>query len=219
LTVLDPMDPEQNCALPTAEETGLIIDHGKWVITEACRKLKSWQNATSKAQNLTMSVNVSFQQFTKSGLVEHVMNVLEQNDLNPACLKIEVTESVLMQDSTGAVSKLNRLRSLGIQIAIDDFGTSYSSLSYQQRMPVDHFKIDRSFIDGFEHTRENDQIVQSIIGLVKSLGLSVIAEGVENREQFDRLRVLNCDKAQGFMFSRPVDNNKAMEFIRRFSQS
>jgi EAL domain-containing protein (putative c-di-GMP-specific phosphodiesterase class I) len=86
-------------------------------------------------------------------------------------------------------------------------------------MPVDHLKIDRSFIDGFEHTRENDQIVQSIIGLAKSLGLSVIAEGVENREQFDRLRVLNCDKAQGFMFSRPVDNHKAMELIRKYSQS
>ncbi len=205
--------------IPLAEETGLIIDLGKWVITEACRKLKSWQNTTSKAKNLTMSVNVSIQQFAKPGLVEHVMDVLEQNDLNPACLKIEVTESVLMQDSNGAISELNHLRSLGVQIAIDDFGTGYSSLSYLQRMPVDHLKIDRSFIDGFEHTRENDQIVQSIIGLAKSLGLSVIAEGVENREQFDRLRVLNCDKAQGFMFSRPVDNHKALELIGKFSQS
>ena len=204
--------------IPLAEETGLIIDLGKWVITEACRELKSWQNTIADAHNLTMSVNVSIQQFARPGLVEHVLDVLQRNDLKPACLKIEVTESVLMQDSSRTISELNRLRSLGIQVAIDDFGTGYSSLSYLQRMPVDHLKIDRSFIDGFENTLENDQIVQSIINLAKSLGLSVIAEGVENREQFDRLRILHCDKAQGFMFSRPVDNQKAMELIRKFSQ-
>ncbi len=202
--------------IPIAEETGLIIDLGKWVITEACGKLKSWQNTIDKARELTMSVNVSIQQFAKPGLVEHVMDVLQQNDLNPACLKMEVTESVFMQDATHTINELNRLRSLGIQIAIDDFGTGYSSLSYLRRLPVDQLKIDRSFINGFENPRENDQIVRSIIGIAASLGLSVIAEGVENREQFDRLRALNCDKVQGFMFSRPVDNEKAVELIRKF---
>ena len=202
--------------IPMAEETGLIIDLGKWVITEACRKLKDWQSAIHEARDLTMSVNVSIQQFARPGLVEHVMDVLRRNDLNPACLKMEVTESVFMEDGGRTINELHRLRSLGIQIAIDDFGTGYSSLSYLRRLPVDQLKIDRSFINGFENPRENDQIVRSIIGIARSLGLSVVAEGVENREQFDRLRALHCDKIQGFMFSRPVDNEKAMELIRKF---
>ena len=204
-----------NRFIPLAEETGLIIDLGRWVITEACRKLKTWQKTIDKARNLTMSVNVSIQQFAKPGLVEHIEQVLRQNSLKPVCLKIEVTESVLMQDPTHTINELNRLRALGIQIAIDDFGTGYSSLSYLRRIPVDHLKIDRSFINGFEHIQESDRIVQSIINLARSLGLSVIAEGVENREQLDRLRALNCDKVQGFMISRPVDNKKAMELIRK----
>jgi Amt family ammonium transporter len=204
--------------IPLAEETGLIVELGKWVIAEACRTLKRWQQKLASARNLTMSVNVSIRQFNKPGLVEHVTEVLQHNDLNPACLKIEITESVLMHDVNRTVAELNRLRTLGVQIAIDDFGTGYSSLSYLRRMPIDHLKIDRSFISGFEETQENDQIVQSIISLARSLGLSVIAEGVENREQFDRLRALHCDKAQGFMFSRPVDGGKAMELIRKYAQ-
>jgi len=204
--------------IPLAEESGMIIELGKWVMTEACRTLKNWQDTVANAHDLTMSVNVSIRQFNKPGLVEHVMEVLQQNELNPACLKIEVTESVIMHDATRTITELNRLRSLGVQISIDDFGTGYSSLSYLRRMPIDHLKIDRSFISGFEDPQENDQIVKSIISLARSLGLSVIAEGVENREQLDRLRALKCDKAQGFMFSRPVDEGKAIELIRKFSQ-
>lgn len=204
--------------IPLAEETGLIVDLGKWVIAEACRKLKIWQENLAAAHNLTMSVNVSIRQFGKPGLVEHIAEVLRQHQLNPACLKIEVTESVLMHDVDRTVTELNRLRALGVQIAIDDFGTGYSSLSYLRRMPIDHLKIDRSFISGFDDTEENDQIVRSIISLARSLGLGVVAEGVENRSQLERLRALNCDKAQGFMFSRPVDENKAMELIGKFSQ-
>lgn len=204
--------------IPLAEETGLIIDLGKWVLAEACRKLKHWQEMIAGARNLTMSVNVSIRQFKKVGLVEHVMEVLQQNELNPACLKIEVTESVIMHDAARIITELHRLRALGVQIAIDDFGTGYSSLSYLRRMPIDHLKIDRSFISGIENPEENDQIVKSIIALARSLGLSVIAEGVENREQLDRLRALNCDKAQGFMFSRPVNEDKAKELIRKRSQ-
>ncbi|MGD9947280.1 MAG: EAL domain-containing protein [Desulfobulbus sp.] len=202
--------------IPLAEETGLIIDLGKWVISEACRTLKSWQDSFNAAQDLTMSVNVSCRQFAKPGLVEHVTEVLTQNALNPACLKIEVTESVIMHNVDRAVSELNRLRALGVQIAIDDFGTGYSSLAYLRRIPIDHLKIDRSFISGFEEgTKENDQIVRSIITLARSLGLGVIAEGVENRDQLERLRLLDCDRAQGFMFSRPVDHLKAQELIRK----
>ncbi|MGE4559070.1 MAG: EAL domain-containing protein [Desulfobulbus sp.] len=202
--------------IPLAEETGLIIDLGKWVISEACRTLKSWQDTFIEAGSLTMSVNVSCRQFVKPGLVEHVAEVLANNGLNPACLKIEVTESVIMHDVNRAVSELNRLRALGVQIAIDDFGTGYSSLAYLRHMPIDHLKIDRSFISGFEEgLEENDQIIRSIISLARSLGLGVIAEGVENRDQLERLRSLHCDRAQGFVFSRPVNHAKARDLIRQ----
>jgi Amt family ammonium transporter len=204
--------------IPLAEETGLIIELGKWVISEACRKLKYWQNTLVAAQNLTMSVNVSIRQFFKPGLFEHVKDVLQLNELDPASLKLEVTESVIMQDPIRTITELKRLRDFGVQIAIDDFGTGYSSLSYLRRLPVDQLKIDRSFISGSEDAVESDKIVKSIISLARSLGLSIIAEGVETREQFERLRVLDCDKAQGYMFSRPVDDSKALELIRKFSQ-
>lgn len=206
--------------IPLAEETGLIVDLGKWVLAEACRTLKSWQQSIDGAGALTMSVNVSCRQFTKPGLVEFVTDVLEQHQLHPGCLKIEVTESVIMHDVNRTIGELNRLRALGVQIAIDDFGTGYSSLAYLRRMPIDHLKIDRSFIRGLEEgIKENDQIVRSIISLARSLGLGVIAEGVESREQLEWLRLLNCDRAQGFMFSRPVDNAKAQELIRKFTFS
>lgn len=204
--------------IPLAEETGLIVDLGKWVISEACRTLKTWQQTIDGTAKLTMSVNVSCRQFTKPGLVEHVTEVLAQYQLDPRCLKIEVTESVLMHDVNRAISELNRLRALGVQIAIDDFGTGYSSLAYLRSMPIDHLKIDRSFISGVEEgIKENDQIVRSIISLARSLGLGVIAEGVESREQLEWLRQLDCDRAQGFMFSRPVDSHKAQEIIRKFT--
>lgn len=199
--------------IPLAEETGLIVDLGKWVITEACHQLKRWQEVVPSASTLTMSVNVSGRQFAKPGLVEHVTEALQINNLAPACLKIEVTESILMDDLNRTITELNRLRKIGVQIAIDDFGTGYSSLSYLRRMPIDHLKIDRSFIRGLENTKENDQIVRSIITLARSLGLTVIAEGVENRDQLDRLRTLDCDKAQGFMFSRPVDKDQALTLL------
>lgn len=199
--------------IPLAEETGLIVDLGKWVITEACHQLKRWQEVVPSASTLTMSVNVSGRQFAKPGLVEHVTEALQINNLAPACLKIEVTESILMDDLNRTITELNRLRKIGVQIAIDDFGTGYSSLSYLRRMPIDHLKIDRSFIRGLENTKENDQIIRSIITLARSLGLTVIAEGVENRDQLDRLRTLDCDKAQGFMFSRPVDKDQALTLL------
>nr|WP_320009686.1 EAL domain-containing protein [uncultured Desulfobulbus sp.] len=205
--------------IPLAEETGLIIDLGKWVITEACATLKNWLEELGWRQGLIMSVNVSCRQLADTGLVEHVMSELIRHQLNPANLKIEVTESVIMHDVDRAIIELNRLRKLGVQIAIDDFGTGYSSLAYLRRIPIDHLKIDRSFIHGFsEGDKENDEIVRSIISLARSLDLGVIAEGVENRDQLERLRSLNCDRVQGFMFSRPVDQKKATAMIRQYEK-
>ena len=201
--------------IPLAEETGLILPLGRFVISEACRQLRDWQLAMPEAGALSVSVNVSCRQFVKDGLVEHVSGVLAETGLDPACLKLEITESVLMHDAQHTAGELNRLKALGIKIAIDDFGTGYSSLSYLRQLPIDHLKIDRSFISGDDCNGESQEIVKSIIALARSLGLTVIAEGVEHQDQLDKLRFADCDKAQGFMFSRPVDKDAALLLIRQ----
>ncbi len=140
--------------------------------------------------------------------------VLQETGLDPSCLKIEITESVLMRDTARSISELNRLKALGVRIAVDDFGTGYSSLSYLRQLPIDHLKIDRSFISGSDNVEDNVKIVTSIISLARNLGLTVIAEGVEREDQFARLQSVRCDKAQGYMFSRPVDGVAAGRYIR-----
>ena len=200
--------------IPLAEETGLILPLGRYVISEACRQMRDWQLAMPEAANLSVSVNVSCRQFVKDGLVDHVAGVLAETGLAPACLKLEITESVLMHDAQHTAGELNRLKALGVKIAIDDFGTGYSSLSYLRQLPIDHLKIDRSFISGDDCNGESQEIVKSIIALARSLGLTVIAEGVEHQDQLDKLRFADCDKAQGFMFSRPVDKDAALLLLR-----
>jgi Amt family ammonium transporter len=204
--------------IPLAEETGLILPLGRFVIAEACRQLRDWQREMPEARGLSVSVNVSCRQFVKDGLVEHVAQVLADTGLAPECLKLEITESVLMHDAQHTAQELTRLKALGVKIAIDDFGTGYSSLSYLRQLPIDHLKIDRSFISGEGCDGESQEIVKSIISLARSLGLTVIAEGVERADQLTRLRQAACDKAQGFMFSRPLDRHAAARFLRRGAQ-
>ena len=199
--------------IPLAEETGLIQPLGRFVIAEACQQLRKWQLELPEAEQLSVSVNVSCRQFVKEGLVDHVAGVLETTGLDPACLKLEITESVLMHDAQHTAGELSRLKALGVKIAIDDFGTGYSSLSYLRQLPIDHLKIDRSFISGDDVSGESQEIVKSIIALARSLGLTVIAEGVEHQDQLDKLRSADCDKAQGFMFSRPVDKDAALALL------
>lgn len=200
--------------IPLAEETGLILPLGRFVISEACRQLRDWQREIPEAAGLSVSVNVSCRQFVKDGLVEHVAAVLAETGLDPAGLKLEITESVLMHDPRHTARELSRLKALGVKIAIDDFGTGYSSLSYLRQLPIDHLKIDRSFISGEADSGESQEIVKSIISLARSLGLTVVAEGVERADQLERLRRADCDKAQGFMFSRPVGREDAARLIR-----
>lgn len=205
--------------IPLAEETGLIIPLGQWVIADSLRQLREWLddhslNLDAENPDFSVNVNVSSRQFGKGNLVSFIREKLEEYSLPGKCLKVEITESLLIQNPESAIKELNELKDLGILLAIDDFGTGYSSLSYLQQMPVDVLKIDRSFISG-EESEESVHIVQSIIAMARSLGLEVVAEGVETEGQLAFLQNMQCEKAQGYMFSRPVSAEQATELLRR----
>ncbi|MBU1611935.1 MAG: EAL domain-containing protein [Proteobacteria bacterium] len=203
--------------IPLAEETGLIIPMGRWVLKEACAQMARWCNQEGRGgEGMSMSVNISARQFAQPDLVEYIQGVLGASGLDPSYLKLEITESVLMDDAKQAAAKLKRLKELGIKLMIDDFGTGYSSLSYLQQFPVDYLKIDKSFISGTGNRLENREIVNTIILLARNLGLKVVAEGVEEQHQLDMLKDMKCDNAQGFMFSRPVDELAATDLLHEF---
>ncbi|MEW5773835.1 MAG: EAL domain-containing protein [Thermodesulfobacteriota bacterium] len=187
-----------------AEETGLILPLGAWVLDQACGQLSRWHERAPD-RNLTMSVNLSAAQINHANLVDQVERTLRKSGLPPQSLKLEITESVVMQNAEAASSLLKQLRDLSVRLSIDDFGTGYSSLSYLNRFPVDTLKIDRSFVSGMADQAENLGIVQSVVGLAHTLGMDVVAEGVETPEQMDSLKGLDCEFAQGYLFSRPVD--------------
>ena len=186
--------------IPVAEKSGLIIPIGKWVLDEACKQAKSWQDAGHS--ELKVSVNVSIVQFRQPDLVEQVRETLDRTALEAQWLELEVTESIVAEDIEHVVNTLDRLRALGISIAIDDFGTGYSSLSYLTRLPFDRLKIDQSFVRNED--RQNWLIVRSVVQLARSLGLEIIAEGVETLESMRLLRDIGCHIGQGYYFSRPM---------------
>jgi diguanylate cyclase (GGDEF)-like protein len=188
--------------IPVAEQTGLIIEVGQWVLEQACQQAAAWQSVFGDRAPI-MGVNLSARQFQRPELVAEVEHALRIARLEPARLKLEITESVAMQDAQATVQTLQALKDLGIGLAIDDFGTGYSSLAYLKRFPVDTLKIDRSFIDGLAEDAYDTAIVQSILALAGALGLSVTGEGIETVRQRDQLRLLGCDRGQGFLFARP----------------
>ncbi|HVK95193.1 MAG TPA: EAL domain-containing protein [Noviherbaspirillum sp.] len=188
--------------IPIAEESGLIIPIGEWVLRSACRQNRAWQDAGYPA--LPVSVNVSAVQFKEKTFIELVARVLEETGLDPHCLELELTESVTMQDLELTTAQLELLKRMGVSLSIDDFGTGYSSLSYLKRFPIDTLKIDRSFIQDVTTDPDSAAITCAIISMAKSLKLTVIAEGVENEEQFAFLRTHGCDGIQGFYFSQPL---------------
>lgn len=196
-----------------AEETGLILPLGLNVLREACRQLQKWQQRSLVDRDLIISVNLSGKQLAQPDLVERVKEVLHESQLNPWHLKLEVTETVVMENPEVAAITLAKLRALGVVLSIDDFGTGYSSLSYLNRFPLDILKIDRSFISTMNQTDENLQIVKTIVTLAGNLGMQVIAEGVETEEQLNQLRLLKCQYAQGYLFSEPLDAVQADLFI------
>jgi EAL domain-containing protein (putative c-di-GMP-specific phosphodiesterase class I) len=201
------LSPEKFISL--AEDTGLIRELGWWSLGEACRRLKAWKANLGPDRDLFISVNLSTKQFLQPKLVENIAALLRDLDLSPNVLKLEITESTVMEDPTGAVEMLQEMKDLGIRLAIDDFGTGYSSLSYLHRFPLDMLKIDRSFISGLSGAAQGMEIARSIMPLAKNLHLDVVAEGVETAEQVRELKILNCKYAQGFYFSEPLSPDDA----------
>ncbi len=201
--------------IPLAEETGLIIPMGEWIIKRACQQLKQWKTEFKQAQGLTLSINVSIKQFLQENFVDFLLSTVSNQGLSPRDIKIELTESLLMAHTESAVKKLQTLRRYGFTLVLDDFGTGYSSLSYLQQFPIDTIKIDRSFVSSLENRKESVEIVKSIISLSKSLDISVVAEGVEKEAQLKTLAALACDSAQGFLFARPMDCGAGSRYIER----
>jgi diguanylate cyclase (GGDEF)-like protein/PAS domain S-box-containing protein len=195
--------------IPLAEETGVIVPIGRWILAEACRTAARWQDEFPGDESLTMSVNVSGRQLAEPCLVDDVMVALEGSGLAPTSLILEVTETALVTDVDGAAARLQALRDLGVSIAIDDFGTGYSSLNYLRQFPVDILKIDRSFISGITDREDVPAIVRGLLDLGRTLDLAMVAEGVELDVQRDRLRDEDCRLAQGFLFARPLEEDDA----------
>ena len=191
--------------IPLAEETGMIVEIGQWVLRTACEQTVGWRNKFPKAEPLEISVNLSSRQFHQYDLVRMVTNSLEGTGMDPSYLKLEITESALMENAHLSAQMLNDLKSLQIQVCVDDFGTGYSSLSYLHTFPIDTLKIDKSFVQDMGRNRHNLEIVRTIALLAQNLRLDVIAEGVETPEQLAQLRAIGCGFAQGFLFSPPLD--------------
>jgi diguanylate cyclase (GGDEF)-like protein len=191
--------------IPMAEETGLIIPIGKWVMEQACLQLAEWHRQFPLEPPLTLSVNVSPRQFQKAVLVSDIVQALLEASLPANCLKLEITESVIMRDIEATIRELWELNKLGVRIAVDDFGTGYSSLAYLKRLPLDALKIDRSFVSSIGEDQEATAIVCAMVALAKSLNLRVTGEGIETTEQAALLRNWGCDLGQGYMFGGPLD--------------
>ncbi len=190
--------------IPLAEETGLIIPLGRWVLHEACHQAREWQVHYGIADHFHMAVNISARHFQHDGLVRDVSDALESSGLDPGSLVLEITESVLVQDAESVIARMLELKVIGIAFAIDDFGTGYSSLSYLKRFPIDILKVDKSFVDDVGESAESGVLAEAIVQLGNTLHLQTIAEGIEQAHQVDDLRALGCQFGQGFFFARPL---------------
>jgi diguanylate cyclase (GGDEF)-like protein/PAS domain S-box-containing protein len=200
-----------NRFIPVAEESGLIIPIGAWVLREACQQLRRWQMKRCGGLQGAVEVNLSARQVDDPEIVTTVEHILAETGLSPSDLTLEITESALMHDAASALRVLRGLKDLGVTLAIDDFGTGYSSLSYLQRFPLDILKIDKTFVDELGAAPEGSEIVAAVINLAHALGLHVVAEGVETERQLEELARLDCDFAQGYLFSRPVPAHELVD--------
>jgi EAL domain-containing protein (putative c-di-GMP-specific phosphodiesterase class I) len=205
-----PVSPAQ--FIPVAEDCGLILPIGNWVLREACRQARSWIDSGLPLR--TIAVNISAMEFRNESFLQGVFSILEETGLDPRALELELTESVLMKRAESAEAILKALRARGVQLAVDDFGTGYSSLSYLRRFQVDSLKIDQSFVRQITTAPDETSIVTAVISMGRSLKLRVIAEGVETEEELAFLRARECDEAQGYYFSRPVPALQFAELLR-----
>ncbi len=203
--------------IPLAEETGLIVEIGKWVLHAACSQIRAWQEAGIKP--MTITVNVSSTQFRQKGFVETVAQILSTTGLDPSYLQLELTEGTLMQNNEDTLAKLKALKTIGVKISIDDFGTGYSSLGYLKRFPISTLKIDRSFIHDIVTNKEDQTITKAIIDLGHNLNLNVIAEGVEMHRQLSFLSKHSCDGIQGYLICPPLNSDALMQFFKTKSYS
>jgi len=199
--------------IPVAEETGLIVPLGWWTLETACRQTRAWREAFPQEPPLSISVNVSSKQFTLPDVHEIVARTLERTGFSGDGLHMELTETAVMNDPDTAVRTMENLRALGVHVHVDDFGTGYSSLAYLCRLPIDTLKVDRAFINAMVESRENLEVVRTIIRLAKTLNFTVVAEGVETQEQEDLLREMECDFVQGYRYYRPMTVDRIPEIL------
>ena len=202
-----------NQFIPLAEETGLIVPLGWWILREACCQMQAWTLAVPAAAELRMSVNMSSKQFFQPSLLETFQAILHETGFSPHRLTIEITEGVLIEHSDSIIETLKQLQALGIRLSVDDFGTGYSSLSYLYRFPFNTLKIDRSFIENADQDFDKLEILQSVVRLAWNLGLDVVAEGVETQKHYAQLKALRCESGQGFLFARPLHPDEAEALI------
>ena len=200
--------------IPAAEETGLVVPIGWWVLRTACRQTHEWQQMFPLDPPLSISVNISGKLFLAPNMSGRLLAILEESRLPPESLRLEITESAIMDHRDAAVAELTRLRAAGVKLHIDDFGTGYSSLTYLQRFSYDSLKIDRSFVSGMRQEEEGTELVRAIVALGKMLNMSVIAEGVETPEQYRWLLAMECPEAQGFWFSKPLDRTAVARLLQ-----
>ncbi|WP_413165617.1 EAL domain-containing protein [Capilliphycus salinus ALCB114379] len=204
--------------IPVAEETGLIVPIGYWILEEACQQLKAWQISGLADENLTVNVNLSARQFSQVDLIEQIDQILEKTDLNSQALKFEITESAIMENQQKAQKILEQFRDRQIQICLDDFGTGYSSLSYLDSFSIDTLKIDKSFTGRLDGTPEQLGLVPVIINIAHHMGMDVVAEGVETEAQLNQLKELDCDFGQGYFFAKPLDVENATKLLESSPQ-
>jgi EAL domain-containing protein (putative c-di-GMP-specific phosphodiesterase class I) len=192
-----------------AEETGLIIPIGQWVLREACKQMREWQKNSGNSHPVTISVNLSGKQLSDPQITTQIGQILKETELDPQFLKLEITETVFMENVESTSTTFSQLRALDVALSIDDFGTGYSSLSYLHHFPINILKIDRSFVSRMINGGESMAIIKTIVSLAKSLGMMVVAEGVESEQQKLLLQGLRCESGQGYFFSKPLDPNEA----------
>ncbi len=202
-----------NTFIPLAETTGLIVPLGRWVLRQACLQAAAWHENLPGADDLRVSVNLSPRQFQYAGLIGDVRDVLAETGIDPHRVVLEITESLLMQDTDATIAMLEQLRALGVQLAIDDFGTGYSSLSYLKRFPVDILKIDRSFVDGITTDPEDATLAEAVVQLGRALHLQTVAEGIETHDQHSALRMLGCEYGQGYLFAKPAEPSQIEDLL------